>query len=99
MDQFEMALKSMKKDENEKKGEGIYQGVKLIYKNFKEMLSREGVEGFSSSGGKFDPTLHEVVGVRTESKLPTDWIIEEVAKGYKLRGRLLRPAKVIVNKK
>ena len=69
----------------------------------------QGVEEIKSVGDKFDPNLHEVAE-EVEKKDPSSTaelttgqskesgvILEEIQKGYKINGRLLRPAKVIVS--
>ncbi|MEK7503374.1 MAG: nucleotide exchange factor GrpE, partial [Patescibacteria group bacterium] len=55
---------------------------------------------------KFDPNFHEIIGEVSPSealakeggKVESNIIIEEVQKGYKINGRLLRPAKVKITK-
>ena len=61
-------------------------------------LKEQGVEEIKSVGERFDPNFHEVVEeVKVEGKEPGT-IVEEIQKGYKIDGRLLRPAKVKVAK-
>lgn len=80
--------------------EGIKKGFEIIVKNFKKMLSEEGVEIMNSEGEKFDPYKHEVVMVEEErDDLPENTIIEELEKGYYFNNKLLRPAKVKISKR
>lgn len=79
--------------------ENFYQGVELIYKNFKSLLEQEGVESFDAVGGEFDPQLHEAVAVEQTDEYPPNHVISELSKGYKLNGKVIRPAKVIVSAK
>jgi len=95
LDNFEIAEKrlpeSLKNDENVK-------GLLLIKQQLKEFLKSQGVEEIKSVGEKFSPNFHEVVQeVKIKGKEP-GIIIEEVQKGYKINGRLLRPAKVKISK-
>jgi len=95
MDNFDVTEKklpeNLKKDDNIK---GLLQ-IKIQFQNFLKSL---GVEEIKSIGEKFDPRLHEVVEeVGTKDKEPGT-IIEEIQKGYKSNGRLLRPARVKVAK-
>ena len=95
MDNFDVTEKklpeNLKKDDNIK---GLLQ-IKIQFQNFLKSL---GVEEIKSIGEKFDPRLHEVVEeVGTKDKEPGT-IIEEIQKGYKSNGRLLRPAKVRISK-
>ena len=79
-DNFERVLKS----------EGdIKNGVEMIFKQFDDLLKKEGVTEVSNEG-EFDPNLHEAV-----SKEGDDNKITEVfQKGYTLKEKLLRPSKV-----
>ncbi len=95
LDNFERALDSGK---DSKEFEGFYQGVGLIYRQLKEALEKEGLEGFSSKGEVFDPSKHEAVGVLESEDCPPDTVLEEMQKGYYLKERLLRPARVMVSK-
>ena len=80
--------------------EGIKKGFEIIVKNFKKILSEEGVEIMNSEGEKFDPYKHEVVMVEEErDDLPENTIIEELEKGYYFNNKVLRPAKVKISKK
>lgn len=75
-------------------------GIQQIYSQMKEMLKTMGVEEFSGLVGKaFDPSEHQAVGQEQRDDFDDDIISQEVAAGYKLRDKVLVPAKVIVNKK
>jgi molecular chaperone GrpE len=95
LDNFEMVTKKLPEDlKNNENVKGILQ-IKNQILNF---LKEQGVEEIKSIGEKFDPNLQEVVEeVKIEGK-ESGIIIEEIQKGYKINGRLLRPAKVKVTK-
>ncbi|MFH1423836.1 MAG: nucleotide exchange factor GrpE [Candidatus Nealsonbacteria bacterium] len=91
LDNFEIVEKkladNLKTDENIK-------GLLMIKKQIQDFLKSQKVEEVKSIGEKFDPSLHEVIeeiGVKDKEK---SIIVEELQKGYKINGRLLRPAKV-----
>ena len=84
LDNFEKAVKEIPE-----------QGLLQIQKQFQDFLKRYGVEEIKSFGQKFDPSLHEVVGEAMGGE--SDIIIEETQKGYKLNGKVIRPAKVKIN--
>ena len=67
-----------------------------IKKQFQEILKEFGLEEIKALGEKFDPNLHEIVaeGEGVEAGL----VIEEIQKGYKVNGHLLRPTKIKVAK-
>ncbi|MCX6797907.1 MAG: nucleotide exchange factor GrpE [Candidatus Falkowbacteria bacterium] len=65
-------------------------GVKHVLKQFKDTLASKGLEEIKTTGAKFDHNTMEAL----EGK--GDRVKQEVRAGYKLNGRVIRPAKVIV---
>ena len=95
LDNFEIAEKKL--PENLKNDENV-KGILQIKNQILNFLKEQGVEEIKSVGEMFDPNFHEVVEeVEVKGKEP-GIIIEEIQKGYKINGRLLRPAKVKVAK-
>ena len=75
----------------------VIEGVRLVQKLFETTLARHGVVGFSAVGKPFDPSLHEAL-MQQESDEPPNTVVSEMARGYKLHDRLVRPAAVVVAK-
>ena len=75
----------------------VIEGVRLVQKLFETTLARHGVVGFSAVGKPFDPTVHEAL-MQQESDEPPNTVVSEMARGYKLHDRLVRPAAVVVAK-
>lgn len=75
----------------------VIEGVKLVQKMLEQTLAKHGVTGFSAVGQPFDPALHEAL-MQQESDLPPNTVVSEMARGYKLNERLVRPAAVVVAK-
>ncbi len=75
---------------------GWVEGFTHIRRELEEIFKRHGVEGFAVAGEVFDPTIHEAVEHQFDQGQPEQTIAKVVAKGYRLSGKLLRPAKVIV---
>lgn len=74
----------------------IAEGVRMVAKQFVDVLGTFGVNGFESVGEPFDPERHEAMGqVVSEESVPGS-IVEEMLKGYFVHDRLLRPAQVLV---
>ncbi|MEA3432136.1 MAG: nucleotide exchange factor GrpE [candidate division WOR-3 bacterium] len=92
VDNFERAL--MVKHSND----DFSKGIELIYKHLLSVLKKEGVEAFESVGKEFNPRYHEAVSV-VASKHKDGIVIEELEKGYNLKGKLARPARVVVAQK
>jgi molecular chaperone GrpE len=70
-------------------------GLRLIHRKFQALLEMNGVTEIEADGQDFDPNIHEAVtfGPGEENK-----VIAVVQKGYRLGGRVLRPAMVVVGK-
>ena len=73
-------------------------GVDMTRKAFMDILGRHGVTEFGAEGEPFNPESHEALGMASRPDLPADAVAQVVQKGFTLRGRMLRPAKVMVNK-
>jgi molecular chaperone GrpE len=71
-------------------------GVDLIYKQFMDALSKLGVEPITALGQPFDPHQHQAIEMVETDAAPDHHVFEELQRGYKLKGRLLRPAMVRV---
>ncbi len=95
LDNFYIAEKKI--PENLKKNDNV-KGLLQIKIQFQDFLRSLGVEEIKSIGEKFDPNFHEVVEEVNKEGVEPGTIIEEIQKGYKINGRLLRPAKVKVVK-
>ncbi|WP_273333931.1 nucleotide exchange factor GrpE [Dictyoglomus turgidum] len=96
MDNFQLALESIK---HTRKKDAIIEGIQMIYKQFENLLEKEGVVKMETIGKNFDPNLHEAVGIEEVSDGEDNVILKEISPGYLFKNRLLRPARVIVSKK
>lgn len=72
-------------------------GIRLTYQQLMNVLAQEGVQALKSVGEIFDPHIHEAVEFTNGSAKPNE-ITYEYRKGYMLDRKLLRPARVQVNK-
>ena len=73
--------------------EGQMATLKLIT----SLLEKLSIEIIDPVEMKYDPQLHEVISLQEDGSVEPGYIIQVVQKGYRLRGRLLRPARVIVS--
>lgn len=73
-------------------------GFKMIYSHISDTLKKYGVEEIETVGKEFDPKLHEALMTAHDETKPNDTIVECLLKGYTLKGKVIRAAKVIVNK-
>lgn len=97
LDNFDRAIDHMSNGNGTDK-ESIMEGIKKIDRRFHDFLEKFGVEPYSADGQRFDPSLHEAISVTTNPDLPDGQVIEEFVKGYRFRGKVLRPSRVVVNK-
>ncbi len=71
-------------------------GVELISKQLNDVLESFGVQPIAAVGERFDPHIHEAVVTEASDNYEPDTVIEELARGYRIGERLLRPAMVKV---
>jgi molecular chaperone GrpE len=75
----------------------IVEGVQLTLKLFKDVLEKHGATEIAIiPGTPFDPAVHEAVGMEAAPELAPNSVLRVQQKGYRLRERLLRPARVTV---
>lgn len=93
LDDFERALKIETADKE------FARGMELIYGRVFDQLKKLGLEPVESAGQKFDPNLHHAIEMVETGEAEDQAILAEFQRGYRLRGRLVRPAmvKVAVN--
>ena len=98
LDSLDLAINSLsEKDKDSPLGKGYY----LIQAQIYEIMSKYGLEVINPENKKFDPLFHEAISTKKCEKENCDksdenMIIEVLAKGYILNGKLIRPAKVKV---
>ena len=93
LDNFERGLGSMPEDV---KGTPFAEGVEKIYKQFIKILEDTGVETIEAVGQQFDPNLHNAVMHIEDEKFGENEISQELQKGYKYRGTVVRHSMVQV---
>lgn len=95
MDNFEHTLSH---GESAKDVEAVLKGVRIIYDQMLGILQAHGVEPIESLGESFDPSIHQAMLQKYEEDKEDGVVLEEFQRGYKLGDRVIRPAKVVVNK-
>lgn len=90
IDNLEKAVTAKTEDE------GYKQGVELVLKQFKDVLTANGVQEIEAIGQTFDPELHEAVGSVIDETLGEKQIKEEYRKGYKIGSKVIRHSMVVV---
>lgn len=96
-DNFERAIKL--DDQNlEDELSKFLSGFKLIYSHLNDTLKKYGVEEIPTVGEIFNPNLHEALLAVNDPTKEDDVIVECLLKGYTLKDKVIRHAKVTVNK-
>lgn len=90
VDNLEKALEAETKDEEYKKG------IEMVLKQFKDVLTSNGVKEIKAIGEEFDPSLHEAVGMIQDEKLGEKIIAQEYRKGYMIGSKVIRHSMVVV---
>lgn len=98
VDNFERAIKL---DDNDLTDEvsKFLAGFKMMYANLTEILKKFGVEEINRVGEKFDPNQEQALLTDTVEDMEDEVVIEVLLKGYKLKGKVIRPASVKINQK
>ena len=77
----------------------LAEGVRMTLKDCLDKLADRGLKEIEAKrGDPFDPNVHEAIGQEIDPALPDKAVTKTVSKGYSLHGRLLSPARVLVNK-
>jgi molecular chaperone GrpE len=77
---------------------GLLQGVELVWRELESVLGKHFVREIDAQGQVFNPALHEAMAQIPVANVAPNTIVEVLQKGYKLRDRLIRPARVVVAK-
>lgn len=93
LDNFERGLAAVPED---MKGSSFAEGVEMIYKQFVKVLEDAGVEAIEAVGQTFDPNIHNAVMHVDDEAYGENEITQELQKGYKYRGTVVRYSMVQV---
>ena len=95
LDTLDLALSHAPREEGSK---NFVIGVDMTRKMLLEALARHGLAEVGALGEPFDPAMHEAISHEEHPDYPPDTVCGLMSKGYRLKDRLLRPAKVAVCK-
>ncbi len=77
----------------------MLEGVRMVRAQLEGVLAKYGVEIIDATGQRFDPAIHEAVGlVPVADPMANGFVMVQHQPGYQFAGRLLRPARVLVGK-
>lgn len=96
LDNLERALSVAAENDNK---EALIEGINMSVNNFNEMLKHEGVEEIPTENEPYNAEVHHAIATVNESDKENNSIVFVHQKGYKLKGRVIRPSMVVINKK
>lgn len=91
LDAFELALAS------EGDRAALIEGVRMVHAMLEDLLGRHGVEVIAAMDTPFDPKFHEAIATEEREDVPSGTVVAVHQAGYRLRDRVLRPARVVVS--
>lgn len=93
-DNFDMGMMAVEQNHDPK---AIAQGMTMIHNQLKATMADLGVEEITvAPGAEFDHNIHDAVGTEPSDEHPEGHVTLQARKGYKVNGRLVRPASVKV---
>ena len=94
LDNFDRTLDAAK---DAKDAKSIADGIKMINKSLVKMLEdKYGLTGYGKEGDEFNPDEHEAIGRMEDEKAKKETLAQVYLKGYKLKDKVIRHAKVMV---
>jgi len=95
VDDFERSMEVSKTADDRA---AVVEGLRLVFDNLMKELRSHGLEPIEALNEPFDPHVHEAVLQQPSADAPPGVVLHEIAKGYRLGERVLRPAKVVVSR-
>lgn len=95
LDNFERAASP--ENNKQKDYDAFAKGIQMIHDQFAKILKDAGLEQLDPAGEPFDPNYHEALMHQPSDTVPESHVIQVFQKGYKLKNKLLKTAKVIVS--
>lgn len=92
LDNFERALSTASAQD----AGGVLSGIEMIYRQFSRALEKNGLTAIEAVGSPFNPEQHEAVMRVEDSEKEDGTVVEELQKGYVVRGKVIRPSMVKV---
>ncbi|HIQ24692.1 MAG TPA: nucleotide exchange factor GrpE [Persephonella sp.] len=92
IDNFEKAIESAKVSDDVS---ALSKGIQMIHYQLVKFLQDNGIQEIIVNG-EFDPNLHEVLDTYKTNEYKPNQIVKVLQKGYIYKGKVIRPAKVVV---
>lgn len=95
LDDMERALAAAR--ENHGEDDPLFKGMQLVHDNALRTLQAFGLEAIAAQDQPFDPELHRAVSQQPTGSCPAGIVLNELQRGYRLKGRTIRPSSVVVS--
>lgn len=92
LDSFDKAMDQ----DTSQSAQPFIEGVQMVSKQLSDVLGKHGLEMIEAEGKEFDPNYHQAIQRIESEDVTLDTVKQEFAKGYCIKGRLLRPSMVSV---
>ena len=83
--------------ENDKNGDGLNDGVKLVTQQITASLEKHGCKKIAATGEAFDPNLHQALQMQPSEEFEANTVMQDLRPGFQLHDRVLRPSQVFVS--
>ena len=77
--------------------QAVAEGVRIVYEHFLKVLRAHQIEPIEALGKAFDPDCHAAMMQQPSDEHPAGTVVQELARGYRMYGRVIRPSKVVVS--
>jgi hypothetical protein len=79
--------------------QSLLEGLSFLQVRVRNLQHSLGLEAIPAQHRRFDDRWHEACGVAHRPDLPDGWVVEEILPGYRLGERVVRPSRVVVNRR
>ena len=93
---FDNLERAMTHTEKASDVQSVADGLRMVFRQFSDTLSKLGIERITSVGQPFDPSVHEAIQQLETADHPPGTVAAEIQGGYRANDRLIRPALVVV---
>jgi molecular chaperone GrpE len=95
LDDMERALEAARTNHDE--DDPLLKGMQMVHDKALETLKQFGLQPIEAQGQPFDPDQHSAMMQEPSPDAPPQTVLRELAKGYRLKGRTIRPSAVVVS--
>lgn len=95
IDNLNRAIEAARGDETNTRA--LIDGVQMVSQQFTDVLAKHGCKSINAVGNDFDPNVHQAIAQIPSEEFAAGKVAQEVAVGFMLHDRVIRPAQVIVS--